>query len=182
MERWMCPLLSSLSPSSLIFCQHKLWRVTHGNKEAEWEVILLVACRSNNLFCSPSGFSRTRKAALLNASRLTLKCCFHLHIQSRVPQSLKAPVSVCHSVCVCLSVRMSVWVHGRSALSSYTHAASIKKAPLFPELEKGMFFHCKLLQMQTQAVSVEPRHQTTLRWSSVILWCRATLMNLCVCV
>lgn len=158
-----------LSPSSLIFCQHKLWRVTHGNKEAEREVILLAARRSNNLFCGPSGFSHTQKAALLNASRLTLKCCFHLHIQSRVPQSLKAPVSVCHSVCVCMSVWMSVCAHGRPLLSSYTHAASIKKAPLFPELEKGMLFHHKLLRMQTQAVSVEPRHQATLRWSSVML-------------
>lgn len=77
------PFFCPLSPSSLIFCQHKLWWVTCGNKEAEREVILLAACRSNNLFCGPCGFSRTLKAALLNASRLTLKCCFHPHIPGK---------------------------------------------------------------------------------------------------
>lgn len=83
MEGWMYLFFYPLSPSSLIFCQHRLCRVTHGNKEAEREVILLAACRSNNLFCGPSGFSRTLKAALLSASRLTLKCCFHPHIPGK---------------------------------------------------------------------------------------------------
>lgn len=118
MEWWMYPFFHPPSPGSLIFCQHKRWRVAHGNKEAEREVILLAAYRSNNLWSF---------WVLMYAEGSTAQC-FKVNTEvlfssthswkSRVPQSLKAPVSVCRSVCMC--VQMSV-CSGVPFLAAYTH-------------------------------------------------------------
>lgn len=121
-----------LSPSSLIFCQHKLWRVTHGNKEAEREVILLAACRSNNLFLWSFWVLTYSKGGTAQCFKVNTEVLFSsAHSwKSRVPQSLKAPVSVCCTVCVCVCVCackfLFVFVHMLSFfLSVCTHAPAI---------------------------------------------------------
>lgn len=141
-----------LSLPSLIFCQHKLWMITHGEKkEAEREVILLAACMSGNLFCGPSGFSHTLKAALLNASRLALKCCFiHAFLE-------KQSASVTKSSCLCLLLCLCVCVYmcAHAFCFCLRTRTIYQKSPVFPEVEKAMLFHHKLLRIQTQ-VNIEP--------------------------
>lgn len=118
-------------------------------KEAEREVILLAACMSGNLFCGPSGFSHTLKAALLNASRLTLKCCsIHAFLE-------KQSASVTKSSCLCLLLCLCVYMCVHAFCFCLRTRAIYQKSPVFPEVEKAMLFHHKVLRTQTQ-VNIEP--------------------------
>lgn len=97
MEWWMYKFFYHLSLYSLIFLQHKLWMITPGSRETEkgGNFTCLVIC-----FVGLLGFVHTLNAALLIASRLTLKCCFHPSFPGNAEwfPSIKAPVCVCSSV------------------------------------------------------------------------------------
>lgn len=100
------------------------------------------ARRPNNLFSAPSGFSRTLKAELLNASRLTLKCCFHPHSWKKQSASVtkSSCLCLCCSACACVCeraclVQMSVCVCANVYTSFrilLTHMHRLSKGPCDP--------------------------------------------------